>query len=274
MNGPTPIPRFATLTGALTPAAPVRLPSLPGSELRGLLTQGLTRIGRLHDEDPAPFTLTPQWLGDPLPADRLVDWPAGQPIRFRLLWFGADSDPAAVASAGLAAVGWQAFLGRAGRRAHFETHVELDQSADDTLAAIDAGCAALADASGLVLHTVTPLALRNRGEMLRDFGDGTPLLTSIRHRAARLARDFAPSSATPLPLAPPLDVLADDTVPMGYRRSGRGGRFIPMEGIYGAARVACPAPAVVRTLVVGEALRVGRWTAFGSGRYVIEPCFT
>ncbi len=262
------VPRTWRLSLALTPSEPTRLPALPGSELRGLLRQGLERLGRLRRGAPSPFTLTPQWLEPDAAPDRLVDWPAGRPMTIDGLWFGTDPDPAALVGAGFNAVGWQPLLGR-GRRARFTSRVERARC--DTGATIDQRVAELMPSLTLRLRAVTPLALRERGEMRTTLGDGMALLVSVRHRARRLADGFgaAPDEAIADRLDP-LTVLADEMVSVRWRRVGRRGRTVPAQGLMGAARIARPAPETLRALVVGELLRVGRWTAFGAGRYTLE----
>ncbi|MEZ4432147.1 MAG: hypothetical protein R3F65_07005 [bacterium] len=138
-------------------------------------------------------------------------------------------------------------------------------------AALTARFDALAPAEAITLRTLTPLALRDNRTMRGDLHDARPLITSIRHRAARLARDFAPAELAPLALpAAPLVTLADDTRPLRYRREGRAGRYTPIEAITGAACFDRPDPDALATLILGEALCAGRWTAFGAGHYRLE----
>lgn len=265
-----PIPRFALITGALHPQAPCRLPALPGSELRGLLTQGLTRIQRHHPDDPPPFTLTPDWLDPTAAPDHPVDHPADHPIPFRLTWYGPEPDPAPLIAAAFTAIGWQPLLGR-GHRAPFTATATTTTPAAAMPAALIARFDALTPAEAITLRTLTPLALRDRGAMRQDLHDARPLITSIRHRATKLAHAFTPTDLAPLPLpATPLVTLADHTHPLRYRREGRAGRYTPIEAITGAARFARPDPDALATLILGEALCAGRWTAFGAGHYHLE----
>lgn len=259
------VPRLCRLSVIVTPAEPVRLPALPGSELRGLLRQGLERLGRLADDAPSPFTLTPQWLDPGQPPDRLVDWPAGHDIRMRVLWFGGDPDPAALVGAGFGAVGWQPLLGR-GRRARFVARIERSHAGAGHLVE-----RRMAELGGpLTLRALTPMALRERGAMRETLGDGRALLISIRHRAHRLAERFGAADVPPLESdRGSLEVLADETARVRWHRLGRQGRRVPAQGWMGSARLAPPTAEVLRALVVGELICAGRWTAFGAGRYAL-----
>lgn len=267
-----PLPWFTMLAGELIPTEAIRLPPLPGSEMRGLLLRGLTRIGRHRDGDPVPFTLTPAWICDPQPADRAVDVQAGEALSFHLLWFGPELDPRPVIEAGFAAVGFEQRLGWGQRRGRFVTRVRMVRSAERIHEAIDARCVALSSSAELSLRTVTPLALRSRGVMLTSVGDGRALLTSVRHRATRLSELFAAGGGPPLYSGTePLQLIADETRPVRYRRYGRGGRYTVVEGIWGTVCLGRPEEGALRTLVVGEMLRAGRWTAFGTGHYTLAP---
>lgn len=261
------IPRFAILTGELRPLDAIRLPAFPGSELRGLLTQGLAQIGRVQDTDPPPFTITPAWLAPDAPPDQLVEIPPATPIPLRILWFGTDRDPAITVAAAFAAIGWQPWLGR-GRRSTFTARIEVHIPAPTIAARLSARMTTLADAPTLRLTTITPLALRDHGEMRRDINEGRALLTSIRHRAHRLAEDFGALDHPPLTIDNgPLQVIEEAMTPMTWRRLGRGDRYLPIAAMTGTIRWRPPPPTALAALVVGEAIGAGRWTAFGAGRY-------
>lgn len=265
-----PIPRFAVISGALYPIEPCRLPALPGSEVRGLLLQGLTRIGRVRAGDPPPFTITPRPLDDTAAPDQLIDCPAGTPIELRIIWFGPEPDPAFVISAAFSAIGWEPWLGR-GLRARFTARCTTATPAAAVPAELTARRLALGGAPTLTLRTVTPLALRDHRTMRADLTDPRALITTIRHRAARLASEFGALDLTPLALpSVPLATVMDHTSPIRYGRQGRANRCTPIEGIAGVARFARPDTNALRTLVLGEALCAGRWTAFGAGHYQLE----
>lgn len=265
-----PIPRFAIVTGALHPTEPCRLPALPGSELRGLLLQGLTRIGRIRPGEVPPFTATPRALDATASPDRLVDCPADRPIELRIIWFGPEPDPALVINAAFGAIGWEPWLGR-GLRAPFLARFTTTTPAVAVPAALTARRLALGHASAITLRTVTPLALRDQRTMRGNLTDPRPLITTIRHRAARLAYAFGALDLAPLALpSAPLQTIDDDTRPIRYWRQGRGDRGTPIEGFAGAVRFAQPDSNALRALVLGEALCAGRWTAFGTGHYRLE----
>lgn len=266
----TSIPRFSVLTGAVRLIDPVRLPALPGSELRGLLTQGLVRIGRLRPDAISPFTLTPDWPANTRP-DRLIDHPAGEALPFTVLWFDDDPDPAGLIQAAFGAIGWEPLLGR-GRRGRFTAQIERALAADALPAAIEARVTALAQSDALTLRALTPLALRERGEMRATLGDGRALLVSIRHRAERLSTRFDPLDAPGLSArCDAVGFRLERTNMVRYRRRGRARQYTPITGLLGEAHLDRPAPATLRALVVGELLRAGRWTAFGAGRYALAP---
>lgn len=284
------LPLWSRFMVRLRLSGPATLPALPGSELRGMLSQGLNLVGAGHpsqQQGPAPFVMVPGWLDRSRAPDKLVSLAAGSEVVAHVLGFGPGARRLAEVSAALAAVGQRPWLGRKEQRTSFtvavESLVEPGQEgaepycaaslwavgqAEPLFSSLRSRVRYLATFETLALTTNTPLALRVGSHVAESLADARPLVRSLCTRISRLAADHGAADATIPPWnGEPLNVIQDDTRFVRFSRQGRGGRKQPLLGLSGSVALQTPGEALLWRLVLGEQLLVGRWTAFGLGQY-------
>ncbi len=269
----------------------VRLPALPGSELRGLLRQGFAAAGLPPEppETPAPFVVVPPWLGPREQPDAEIELPAGASLAFDCVLFGPPSAALGRLVAALEAVAAKPWLGRAPWRTAFSAEVlhALGPAPDGQAASAPRPLFQLAEPPAfaarvgwlsqhprLLLTTTTPLALRRGKGLASGLDDAAALLLSLGARLQELTRAYGADPRL-LPLAAPAPAELPLRDWQGDRRTfvrlGRGGRPLPLEGLDGTVVIEHPTPKALALLVAGEQLLVGRWTAFGLGQYGLAP---
>lgn len=269
------------------------LPRFPGSELRGMVGQGLKLAscpavdaarckacppelqsvcayarwfephrGGGQGDPPRPFALRVPWL----PRDPTT-LPAGSELDLGLQLIGpAAAEPNLFVEA-LSLAGRRAWLGR-GARARFE----VESTAGGPVASLPSGwlrrVEELRSAKTLRIGLLSPLSLRESQGTLTWF-DPERFLRFAFDRVASLSRCFtAPCSQLPVEEPgrdPELRVEQVATRSIRIIRMGRRGKQQPMDGIVGDIVLAGRLEPYLPLLVAAERYQVGRHTTSGFG---------
>ncbi len=135
------------------------------------------------------------------------------------------------------------------------------------------------DPGELVLQFVTPLRLSGRGGLDADL-DFPAFLRALLRRVKLLAAchcgngadwDYRPLLAH----GDAVQTLERDCRPLGWLRwSERQGRKMLLDGVTGFLRIAGDLKPLLPFLAIGQVIHAGKATAFGFGRYQLNPDFT
>jgi len=246
--------------------SPIRLPVYPGSELRGILKQGLQRLGFWPAQEhlPAPFTISaPRW-----PGAGWVELPSH--LEFGIRFFPGLDDALDFLTLALEQIGEHRWLGR-GRRSRFRAKLKQLKGPEELAEELGARAQALRG-QRLRLRTQSPVALRRGRKGLAGPEAGAQLLKSVNDRCEKLLKQYQRPLSVALSegAGGDLSISAHQVYWSQLPRRGRGGSRHPLSGWEGWVEYDPPSEAQLNTLIIGEALGAGRWTPYGLGQYRLE----
>lgn len=270
------------------------LPAFAGSQLRGILGQGLALIGLAELDEaedgrdvPSPVLVVPP-LSDDGDPDAIITHEAGAELEFEVVGFGPQIAVLSSVADALAEVGKRNFLGiQGGPRTSFRSRIVavLGPSEDGSdpnewyrpwelslVPAIETRIDYLSNFDAFELQFRTPVALRLGKGMVSDFSQPAKVFESLAARASLLAANFGAAAEVYAPNLEGVSMTIDRSLPITLLRL-RGKIIQPMHALTGSAQILLEDPSLTVWLALAEQIGVGRWSKYGLGQVVAEGVF-